>query len=318
MSDTRGVRRRVPPVVTRSRAILEMACQLVAEGNWPRQARVMLRHQGGQNPWQICLFGGDAPASIVEVARGEVQIGIVNPAAPLALAFRGKGPFKEPLPVRTISVIPSADFFLFAVAGSTGLGSLQEIRDRRYPLRVSMRAQPDHSTYLVVNEVLGALGFSLDDILAWGGTLAHHSYPPDVENVRRGEIDAIFDEAAYSWGNAALEAEMRVLPLPEPLLRQMEEMGFRRGLMTRAEFPALTADLPTLDFSGWPIYTYEGAPEGLVRACCAALEERRDSIPWQEEGPLPIERMCIDARDTPIAAPLHPAAEEYWRRRGYL
>ena len=28
---------------------------------------------------------------------------------------------------------------------------------------------------------------------------------------------------------------------------------------------------------------------------------------------LPLERMCKDGPDTPLAAPLHPAAEAFWR-----
>ena len=70
---------------------------------------------------------------------------IFNPADVLALAYRGTGPFKEPIPVRTITVIPSKDAFLFAISERTGLTSLAQIGERRYPLKIAMRAQPDHS-----------------------------------------------------------------------------------------------------------------------------------------------------------------------------
>jgi TRAP-type uncharacterized transport system substrate-binding protein len=33
---------------------------------------------------------------------------------------------------------------------------------------------------------------------------------------------------------------------------------------------------------------------------------------------LPVERMAREALDTPQTVPLHPAAELYWRSRGYL
>ncbi|MBM2812558.1 MAG: hypothetical protein HW416_3317 [Chloroflexi bacterium] len=305
------------PVVTRSRVVLEIACELVAEGPWPRQAQVRLRQQGGTS-WERCLFGSDAPGAIEEVASGAVDLAIANPSAPVEVAYRGKGPFERPLPLRTISVIPSADMFLFAVAERTGLTSLAEIGEKRYPLRISMRGQPDHAIYFLANTVLGALGFTLDDIASWGGAVTHHRFPPDVAAVGRGEIDAIFDEAAYNWGNRALEGGMRVLPVEEPLLGTVEDMGFRRAVMSAAEFPALRGEITTLDFSGWPIYTREDVSAEFIRSCCAALEARKHSIPWQEPGPLPLERMCRDARDTPLPAPLHPAAEAYWRERGYL
>jgi TRAP-type uncharacterized transport system substrate-binding protein len=48
------------------------------------------------------------------------------------------------------------------------------------------------------------------------------------------------------------------------------------------------------------------------------LEARKDSIGWQEPGPLPLELMCRDTPDAPLVIPLHPAAERFWRERGYL
>ena len=35
-------------------------------------------------------------------------------------------------------------------------------------------------------------------------------------------------------------------------------------------------------------------------------------------GDLPVERMAREAPDTPQTVPLHPAAERFWRSRGYL
>jgi TRAP-type uncharacterized transport system substrate-binding protein len=88
--------------------------------------------------------------------------------------------------------------------------------------------------------------------------------------------------------------------------------------MPKSEFPRLTADVLTLDFSGWTVFVREDADDTLVTRICAALEARKARIPWDGEGPLPVERMCREAPDTPQLVPLHPAAERYWRKRGYL
>jgi TRAP-type uncharacterized transport system substrate-binding protein len=136
--------------------------------------------------------------------------------------------------------------------------------------------------------------------------------------VERGEADAIFDEAVDTWVPRALDAGMRLLSLDEPLLQQLEAMGFRRAPMTREHFPNLAADVMSLDFSGWPVFCLESTPDDLVRAWCEALEARKDKIPWQGVGPLPLERMCMDTPDTPLTAPLHRAAEQFWREQGYL
>jgi len=56
----------------------------------------------------------------------------------------------------------------------------------------------------------------------------------------------------------------------------------------------------------------------MVTYICEALEERKNNIPWQGEGPLPLDQMCIDTIDAPLTVPLHPAAEAFWRSQGYI
>jgi len=64
----------------RSRLVLEVASELVDQTNWKeRQVRVSLRQQGADE-WPITLFASDGPAAIDQVARGEVQLAIINPA----------------------------------------------------------------------------------------------------------------------------------------------------------------------------------------------------------------------------------------------
>jgi TRAP-type uncharacterized transport system substrate-binding protein len=134
----------------------------------------------------------------------------------------------------------------------------------------------------------------------------------------RGEVDLIVDEAVRSWVSQAAGSGFRVLPLDEKLLSELEEIGFRRAVIPKTRYPNLPADVPTLDFSGFAVYTHAEVPDDLITAICAALEARKEVIGWQEPGPLPLERMCRDDADAPLAIPLHPAAERFWRDRGYI
>ena len=319
------------PVVTRSLLVLEMASRLAGDNDWPyQQASIRLRPQGGDAKG-VEIFGSDSPDSIPLVASGEIQLAIVNPAEPVTLAVRGTGPFKQPIPLRAIAVIPSLDGFAFAVSKKSGITSLEEIRDRRFPLKVSLRGQRDHANHFLEREVLRALGFSMDDIASWGGEVRYDPGLPTgistsgadvevsrMERARRGEIDAIFDEAINSWVDQALDADMRILSLGEPLVQKLEAMGFRRFVISKKQYQKLDQDVLTLDFSGWPIYTHADVPDEVITAFCAALETSKERIPWQGEGPLPLERMCKDTPEGPLDIPLHPAAERYWRQCGYL
>lgn len=306
----------------RSRLVLEVASELVDQPGWGhRQARVSLRPQGADD-WPVTFFASDGPAAIDEVARGSVQLAISNPAGYLALAVRGMGPFAAPIPLRAITVIPSPDQLALAVTERTKLKSLREIRERRYPLRVSMRGQRDHALHPIVKEVLAAAGFSLEDIVSWGGQVRYDAGLPMNENrlgaMQRGEVDMIIDEAVRGWVNSAAAAGMRVLPLHEVMLSGLEALGLRRAVIPKRRYPNLQADVPTLDFSGFAVYTHANVPDAIVTAICTALEVRKNKIGWQEPGPLPLELMCRDTPDGPLVIPLHPAAESFWRARGYL
>ncbi len=134
----------------------------------------------------------------------------------------------------------------------------------------------------------------------------------------RGEVDMVIDEAVRGWVNAAAAEGMRVLPLDEVILSKLEALGFRRAVIPKAHYPKLAEDVPTLDFSGFAVYTHANVPDAVITSICAALESRKDRIGWQEPGPLPLERMCRDTPDGPLMIPLHPAAEKFWHERGYL
>src|SRR5712692_7239096 len=211
--------------------MLEAASEMVGDASFPeRQITLSLRVQGAGD-WPLTFFASDTPDAIDEVIDGRAQIAIVNPAEPLTLAYRGTGPYREPLPVRVITVIPSEDQMAFAVTESSGLRSIEDIGERRFPLRIGMRAQRDHSSHWFVNQVFGAAGFSLDDVIAWGGEVQYLARIPQaperIEAVRRGGVDAIFDEAVNRWLYPAIDAGMRLLPLSESLLGKLEAMGFR-------------------------------------------------------------------------------------------
>jgi TRAP-type uncharacterized transport system substrate-binding protein len=315
-------RMRTHPHTTRSRLMLEVASQLVNRKDWPYlQARVSLREQGS-NDWPVTLFASDSPATIHEVASGRVQFASLNPSMILKLAALGSAPFKEPIPLRLIAVLPALDQMVFAVKQETGLRSFTDIRERRFPLRLSLRGQPDHSLHVIVDHVLSAAGFSLDDMVSWGGQVRYDPGMPYGANrigaVRRGEVDAIFDEAVSAWGNMALELGMNFLSLDEILLQRLEAAGLRRGLIERKNFPKLAADVATLDFSGWPIYTHRDTPDALVADFCKALEASKDRIPWAQKAPLPLAQMVRDTPEGHLELPLHPAAEKFWRESGYL
>lgn len=311
------------PIVTRSKVALEIASELV-EHDWTlMQAKVLLKRQGSQSAWALSLFGSGTQEGIDEVVARNADLAIVNPSTLLAMAYRGTGPYTHPQPVRLLAVIPSFDQFVFAVSGKTGLKRFEDIATTRYPLRISVRGIPDHGVNVMLNDIARAAGFSLDDLRSWGGEVREEGWMPwpdgpKFKAIADGEIDAVFDEASDIWGEHALDIGMTLLPLAETTVQTLEGMGYRRALLKKSAFAKLPEDVLTVDFSGWPIFVHAELPDERVAQICAALDARKHKIPWQGEGPLPVERMCREAPDTPVDIPFHPAAERFWRERGYI
>ncbi len=217
--------------------MLEIAAELVGRPDQPlKQAKVLLREQGsGSYEWPLCLFGSSTNEGLDAVMKREAALAIINPAGPLTVAYRGSRPYAQPMPVRTIAVIPSLDQYVFAVRGDTGLSTFEEIRERRYPLRIAMRGQRDHCVHFMLEHIVEAAGFTLDDLISWGGGIRREgSVPrpdgPQFQALARGDVDAIFDEACEYWLEHALGQGMTVLPLSENTVRELESIGYRRAI----------------------------------------------------------------------------------------
>jgi TRAP-type uncharacterized transport system substrate-binding protein len=256
----------------------------------------------------------------IAVARGELDVAAVNPSAFLSMAYRGTGPYPEPLPLRVIAVMPSLDVMLFAVSERTGIRSFAEIRERRYPLRVSVRGSTTHGTRFVTDQVLAANGFSLKDIEAWGGSVHYASAPFDekrIDGMRDGSLEAIFDEGVKGWAPLALAHGMRFLDLDARSRARLAELNWP-AVPGRTGLPDLQEDILTPSFSGWPLFTRENLAEPLVYCMCQALEEAGPRTVWDSETPVSLADVCRNTDAAPFDIPLHPGAERYYRERGYL
>lgn len=309
----------VNPNVTRATSILEIAAGLVAtEERLYQPVTVSLGEDSG-----LRLASGSSASSIRDVIAKKADLALVNPSSALVQAYRGNGPFKSPQPVRLIAVLPSEDQFVFAARPGLGMTHLEDIAAARIPLRVSLRGSRDHCMHDILKAITAEAGFTWADIEANGGAILYDGGVPRSGSPRflscvEGKVDALFDEGSGEWLAAATEAGLTILSLRPETVQRLEAIGFRRAWLRRENFPGLKADILTLEFSGWPFFVHADLPDAQVRAICQALDSRRHLIPWQGEGELPIETMVRDTPATPHFIPFHPAAEAFWRERGYI
>jgi TRAP-type uncharacterized transport system substrate-binding protein len=309
----------------RAKMLWEIALHIAGDPNEPyygnRDICIAVGSGSGERykPWLRLSVG--SPILAHAVVRGELDLAFVNPSGCLTQMYRGTGLFREPLPVRLVACYPSWDRYVHCIHPRTGLTSLAQIKQRQYPLRLSIREDPTHSTRVLLDQTLACYGFTLDDLVRWGGSLQLNGGPGDPRRMRAlhaGEIDAIFDEGLVLWFDEALAAGMRPIPLEDDVFAQLQALGWRRVTIPAGRFPHLTEDHDCIDYSGWPLYTRADLPDEVAYRVCEAIAARADEIPWEPGAYTGLDQLGRDTEATPIDVPLHPGAERWYRERGYL
>lgn len=264
-----------------------------------------------------------APHLAYSVANGDLDVAIINPSGLLTQAYRGTGMFKAPLPVRILANYPSWDRFVFLVHPRTGLTSLAEIKDKRYPLRLSIREDLNHPTRVLIEQTFALYGFSIAALQSWGGSLQLNTGPGDPRRLRAlkdGTIDAVMDEGIVAYLEDALAADMKPMAPESKVFDALVALGWRKVSIPPGIYRGITADYPCIDFSGWPVYTRESLPEELAHRICAAIHARQDEIPWEESKPwtpaMEFAHLGQSTLTTPRDVPLHAGALRWYREHG--
>jgi TRAP-type uncharacterized transport system substrate-binding protein len=309
----------------RSKMLWEIALGIAGDPSIPytgnRDIAIIIGNGSGESfkPW-LRLSPG-SPALAHAVARGDLDAAFVNPSALLTQAYLGKGLFAEPLPVRVLASYPSWDRFVIAVNPRSGITSLAQVARDRRPLRVSIREDATHSTRVLVDQLLPLFGFSLNDVLLWGGSFQTNGGPGDprrIAAIREGSVDIVFDEGIVTWLDVALEEGFTLLELDEETFGNLEQIGWRKAMLPKQRYPLLERDSACIDYSGWPLYTRASLPDEDAYKICAAIAARAEEIPWDSPSFTGIEQLGRATEATPLEVPLHPGAAQWYREQGQV
>lgn len=260
--------------------------------------------------------GGDG-ANAVLVNSGRVQLGLLHSAV-AQLALRGEYPYSQKLEqIRGISLVYSDSAFHFLVNANTGLTSVEEIKAKKYPIRISVIYRGSLME-IASKTLLEAYGITYEDIESWGGKVYFRALTPSLELIKDGQLDAVSVSVQFPETNineASLTHNFRLLPISDAAIEYVnQKLGTYRSKIPAGTYRFAPEDIPT--FSDVCILiAYAGMPEEQAYQVTRALFTNLDYLHTVHRA-----LSKLKPSDMPRVnhLPLHPGAIRFYREAGVL
>jgi uncharacterized protein len=261
---------------------------------------------------------------IERVVRGEADLAIVVDCY-ADWAFSGRGPYsgKPRSDMRAITFIGQPQWLGFAVRRETHLRSLDEVRERRFPLRLYTYrgAEITGSMAFMLEEVLRAHDITLEKIESWGGQI-WTDLNGGKEAVRDGNFDAFFKHVYPSngpvgrvWQEATNLFNMRFLPIRDEVVASIikKHPVIRKGSIPRFLMKGVDTDVPSFYLKGHTVFASASMDDKFAYELAAAYWRHAD------EFMLRYVTFAYNPHDAcgDAAIPLHPGAERFYREHGF-
>ncbi len=217
----------------------------------------------------------------------------------------------------SIATIKRPAWMGLALRHDIGISDLRQVKKRKYPLRI-LASKPGKG--LLLDIVLSHYGLDLREIESWGGRFIKWSGPAGyaregVVDMMLGNIYLGYTAHSRSWHEATTLYDMRFVSFDETLIGKLiKKYGFKQGTIPHGLFRGVDRDVPTVVDDYLFIYCLGSQPGKLVRLIAEGLD-RNSELFKHTRSVFYYDRE--DVWKNPMI-PLHPAAEAYYRSKGYM
>jgi uncharacterized protein len=263
------------------------------------------------------------------VGDGLAQIGVTTPAVAARLCFDGQATFERPRPaLRSIGVVPHRDALVFGANAEHGLQTLDDVRERRVPLRLSVPVESmmtGHASRLVLERH----GVTRDDLERWGGRwIDTDSAQAAWKMVASGEADAMINESIpQSFRPLSKLRPFQLATMRQAAVEELQkDVGYIWRTVPAGSIYGQEEPVIGLSWEHWIVVAHEDLPDEIAYTladafCSNAIRLERQYTADNRLAPedcsleAPM-RMSVVAGE--VTVPLHPGAEKRFREAGAI
>ncbi|RPI08922.1 MAG: TAXI family TRAP transporter solute-binding subunit, partial [Zetaproteobacteria bacterium] len=161
----------------------------------------------------VTVTTGGAVGNLSVVDSGKADIGI-SMASLYNEARTGTGEFqgKPRENVRAMAYLANIFMSFFLVAEESPIRSIEEIRERKIPIRL-LTSTKASSPAVAAERMLLEYGIAFDDIVKWGGKVGYVSYAEASNLIKDGHADAWVGPMVSGIVELTTTKKMRMLPI---------------------------------------------------------------------------------------------------------
>ncbi len=272
---------------------------------------------------------GSAYQDLAAVGDGLAPIGVTTPAVAARLCFDGSATYERPRPaLRSIGVVPHRDALVMGANRELGLTTVDDVRERRVPLRLSVPA-PAMMTGHASRHVLARHGIMREALESWGGEWIDTDSAQDAwKMVASGRADAMINESIpQSFRPLAKARPFRLLSMRQEAVEALQaELGYRWRPVAAGSIAGQEEPVIGLSWEHWIVVAHADLPDEIAYTladafCTSALRLERQYTADNRlapedcslEAPMRLEVVAGE-----VTVPLHPGAERRFREAGAL
>ncbi|MBA2690119.1 MAG: TAXI family TRAP transporter solute-binding subunit [Burkholderiales bacterium] len=264
---------------------------------------------------------GGGIANVGLLQQQKAQMGIVHDAE-LKIAVDGTAPFNKPVTdLRMLANMydwaPMFAIMTKAFADQHGIKTFDDIAVKKPPLRLALNKRGNIANN-VGEQMLKAIGVSIDDIKKWGGqvTLAASSEQTDLMKDRRADL--IINSLFVRHGSL-LELEQAVdivhLPLSKKVIDQVtKEAGIKSFTIPAGSYKLQPEPVATVTLSAGVVVN-AAMDEKTAYDLTKALAENIGKI---KEVHKSMQALTPQLMASQTVIPFHPGAVRYYKEAGLL